>query len=343
MHKKILLLSIMPFCLAYGVKPGSDKPHKDGNWCDVCRYAAVGTIQELAKHGKLPDLEIVSSQAGREVGATAAKELAGIVAAPTTKQLTDDLGKNAGATAATALGAATVTAAKIGACVAAAAGTVYVAEKVADRCFPVEQEQAKRAEAAIEAFKSTVVLEDMRAERRADHAFTQCLTYFPKQIRNSLECPGNCMDDYRKLVLLGQQAVADEKLVRLKKADDCPVPAMSAHEAEQEVRKSFEENLNGPMRAIETVKSTYYSWLWSSSGVTIELPEKTIVLLEGRSSLDPARFAKLYAEIITAKYPHIKVCLADLVVDKKGYPARIAVHLTIDGNKVYPKTGPAIV
>lgn len=343
MHKKILLLSIMSFCLAYGVKPGSDKPHKDGNWCDVCRYAAVGTIQELAKHGKLPDLEIVSSQAGRDVGATAVKGFAEIVAAPTTKQLTDDIGKNAGATAATALGAATVTTAKIGACVAAAAGTVYVAEKVADRCFPVEQEQAKRAEAAVEAFKSTTTLEDMKAERGADQAFTQCLTHFPKQVRNSLECPANCMNDYRKLALLGQQAVADEKLVRLKKADDGPVPVMSVQEAEQEVRQSFEDHKNGPMRTIETVKSTYYSWLWSSPSVTIELPEKAIALLESRSSLDPVRFAKLYAEVITAKYAHIKACPADVVLDTNGYPARIAVHLKIDGNKVYAKTGPAIV
>lgn len=127
MYKKFLFLSLIPLCLFAGKKKNGEEVRKDGNGCDIGRYAGVGIFEEFAKHGRVPDLENVSTGFARDIGGTFIKGAAEIAAAPSTKVLTDDFGKNAGATAATALGAAALPATAAG-MAALAAGTATAIE-----------------------------------------------------------------------------------------------------------------------------------------------------------------------------------------------------------------------
>lgn len=353
MYKKIFLLTIMPFYVAQSTKPDlkSEPVHKDGRGCDFGRYLGVGTLQELAKHGKVPDLENVSNGLGRDIGATAIKGLASIAAEPSTKALTDDLGKNAGSTAATVLGTAAVTSTKIIAGVAVLAGTAYAADKVAERYFPSDQQKALNAEAGskvaeehtrtLEASLKNLELSAELEKSKGPQDFERCVSLHPKQVRNTHDCPGNCMPLYRILSLRGQQEIATKKIAVIKKLDEAPVPKSSAEASEKEVRQSFAENKQGRMRKMQATKSTWTSWLWESSS-TIELPEESLQLLERRSALSPKRFTAVLADEINAKYPNHTATVGEPVLDKSGYPSKVTVHLTIDGCKAEMKTSPDI-
>jgi len=335
--KKLILLSFMSLT-ALASDP---KPTKTGRGSDVGRNAGVGTVQELARYDKLPDLEKVSSDFAKEAGGTFIKGLAEIAAAPSTQAITDNVGKNVGSEAAKTLSGAVVTTGKLAAGVALTGIALHTADKVADRFFPLEQEQANRAEAetrVIDANIKTLASKATLEEIKDDQAFTHCLSLYPKQVRNTHGCPGNCMPIYRRLSLLGKQEAAAERLTRLKKLDEVSVPTISAEQAEMEVRQSFEENKQGPMRKMEAKKS---SRIWSST-ITLELPEKSMELLEKRSSLSPKRFSRVLAEALNVKYPNTQASEAAPVLDKDGYPSHVAIHLNIDGHKAQMVINPAV-
>lgn len=339
MYKNILVLLFVPG-LIVASSDKNNKPRKDGRGADMGRYAGVGAIQELAKTESMPGLQKASAEFGSNFGATVVKGSAEIIAAPTTKNLTDDIGKNIGSEASKVLAGAAVTSTKIAAgTVAGLAGlatTVYVADKAVDRLFPVEQEQANRAEAAtrvVNANRETLAATARLKEERDAQEFGPCLALHRKQVRDTHDCPGNCRDLYARMIILGQEEIVAAKLEQLKKLDEVAVPTVSAEQAEQEVRESFEQHRNGRMRKMQVTKPGWFR----NSSTTIELPEEALDLLERRSSLSPKRFSRVLKDQINEKYPNMEASTAEPVLNKNGYPSHIAVDLTIDGKKAKMK------
>ncbi|MBS1987102.1 hypothetical protein JST99_04195 [Candidatus Dependentiae bacterium] len=316
-----------------------------GYFSDAGQNFGVGAIKELAKTESMPGLQKASAEFGSNFGATLVKGSAEIIAAPTTKKLTDDIGKNIGSEASKALAGAAVASTKIAAgTVAGLAGlatTVYVADKAVDRLFPVEQEQANRAEAATRVVdantKTLVATAHLQAVRDAQE-FGPCLVRHRKQVRDTHDCPGNCKDLYARMIIRGQQELAVAKLEKLKTLDEVPVPTVSAEKAEQEVRESFEQNRQGRMRKMQVTKPGWFR----NSSTTIELPEEALDLLERRSSLSPKRFSRVLKDQINEKYPNMEASTAEPVLNKNGYPSHITVDLTIDGKKAKMKKNPEV-
>ncbi len=331
MYKNILVLLFVPG-LIVASSDQNNKPRKDGRGADMGRYACVGTIQELAKTESMPGLQKASAEFGSNFGATLVKGSAEIIAAPATKNLTDDIGKNIGSEASKALAGAAVTSTKIVAGTVVGLAGLAVADKAVDRFFPLEQEQANRAEAATRIVDANIKTAHLKEVRDAQE-FGPCLVRHRKQVRDTHDCPGNCKDLYASMIILGQQEMAAAKLEQLKKLDEAPVPALSAEKAEQEVRESFEQNRQGRMRKM---KVTMPGWFRNSS-TTIELPEEALDLLERRSSLSPKRFSRVLKDQINEKYPNMEASTAEPVLNKNGYPSHITVDLTIDGKKATMK------
>ena len=307
-RSNILLASILPFFLMQclnAARESTPKIPQEGIGADWNKNAGATAIKTFTEPKVLEGLEKIAEGAGKNIGAEATKALAGMVTGT----------------------------AKIAAALAVGNAALGVGEKVAERYFPSEQQKALNAEAQVRTVEAGVkVIEGHTKlleasvknlhvsvavqQTKDDIAFTRCIRLYPKQVRNTHGCPGNCQDLYMALTLAGRRQAADAQLAKVQELDEGSIRRISVENAAIQARALFEEHKN----STRTSTLRLFADSFWSSDIDYEMPKVFMDFVKEVAPLSPKLLARVLSEGLNDKHPHAKTLIAVNLKDENGYP-----------------------